>query len=225
MRKVLEIKGLKFKWPGARDNIVDIEDLSVNQGELLFLKGPSGSGKSTLLNLIAGVLTPNSGEISMLGTDFSKLSLSEKDRFRGNHMGFIFQMFNLIPYLSAIENVELPCRFSKIKSSKALSQSKSLKIEAERLLSELKLDTNLLKDKNVTQLSIGQQQRVAVARALMGQPEIILADEPTSALDADTRDSFLALLFKECQKFGITLIFVSHDQSLGKMFNREISLL
>ncbi|HMQ09683.1 MAG TPA: ABC transporter ATP-binding protein [Oligoflexia bacterium] len=224
MDNLLHIRDLKFSWLNNKKPLLDIEDFAVQAGDRIFLHGPSGSGKSTLLNLIAGVLVPQQGKIEILKTNLSELSSGQRDQFRGDHMGFIFQMFNLLPYFSAIENVTLPSEFSKKKSKKVLSNTKSLKDEAYRLLLELKLDAKTLENKKVTQLSVGQQQRVATARALMGRPELIIADEPTSALDRNIRDDFLKLLFNECDKFGTTLIFVSHDQDLGKMFDRVVSL-
>ena len=224
METLLCMEGLKFSWPGAKGPLLDIDYFEVKLGERVFLQGPSGSGKSTLLNLIGGVLIPGQGQIEILKTKLTDLSSEARDQFRGDHMGFIFQMFNLLPYFSAIENVILPCEFSKYKSKRVLEQGNSLSHEAHRLLSELKLNVDALANKNVTQLSVGQQQRVATARALMGRPELIIADEPTSALDANMRDSFLKLLFDECEKFGITLIFVSHDQELGRKFDRIVSL-
>ncbi|MCZ0932595.1 MAG: ABC transporter ATP-binding protein [Oligoflexia bacterium] len=224
METLLRISNLKFGWPGSETPLLDIDSFEVKLKERVFLQGPSGSGKSTLLNLIGGVLIPQEGRIECLKVDLAKLDSEARDRFRGNHMGFIFQMFNLLPYFSAIENVTLPCKFSKKKSERVLGQNSSLEDEANRLLFELKISPKVLKGKTVTQLSVGQQQRVATARALMGRPELIIADEPTSALDANIRNSFLKLLFEECKKFGTTLIFVSHDQSLGEKFDRVVSL-
>lgn len=224
MASIVKIENLNFRWPGTSSNILEINEFEVEKGEKIFLHGPSGSGKSTLLNILGGVLEPQSGSIEILDTKLSSLSSEQKDQFRGDHMGFIFQMFNLLPYYSAIENVCLPIQFSKYKAVKVKSHDNSVEEEARRLLSELKLDAEILAGKNVTQLSVGQQQRVATARALMGCPEIIIADEPTSALDSNIRDSFLKLLFEECEKFGITLIFVSHDHKLGEKFDRVVSL-
>lgn len=224
MTPLLNIENLVFSWPSSNKPLLEIDSFVVNQGERVFLQGPSGSGKSTLLNLIGGVLSPQSGSIEVLGKDLTAMSPLTRDKFRGDHMGFIFQMFNLLPYFSAIENVTLPCEFSKRKLSNVQSNAESLNAEASRLLSELKLDPELLKQKNVTQLSVGQQQRVATARALMGRPELIIADEPTSALDSNIRDSFIKLLFDECQQADTTLIFVSHDNVLGEQFDRVVSL-
>ena len=224
MSSILKINNLTFSWPGSDKPLLEIESFDVKKGERVFLQGPSGSGKSTLLNLFGGVLEPQQGSIEILNTELTKMSAVSRDQFRGDHMGFIFQMFNLLPYLSAVENVILPCEFSKYKQDRVLEQSSSLVEEAKRLLLELKLDPDVLTDKKVTQLSVGQQQRVATARALMGRPEIIIADEPTSALDSNIRNSFIKLLFNECEKYGTTLVFVSHDEFLGKQFDRIVSL-
>ena len=224
MACVLKIEDLKFSWPGASGPLLNIERLEVQSGERIFLHGPSGSGKSTLLNLIGGVLSPQEGIIQCLGSDLTAMSSAQKDQFRGDHMGFIFQIFNLLPYFSALENVKLPCEFSRQKQKNIKNSSISIEQEAQRLLQSLKLDCETLQRKKVTELSIGQQQRVAAARALIGKPELIIADEPTSALDADMRDHFLQLLFNECKKSGSALIFVSHDRELGQKFDRVISL-
>jgi len=211
---------LLFAWPGKAP-VIDIEGFSVARGERVFLRGPSGSGKSTLLGLLGGVLTPARGEVSLLGTEISALSASARDRFRGEHLGFIFQMFNLIPYLSVLENVLLPADFSPARAARV---GGNLHAEGRRLLAALGLGASDLLGRPVTELSIGQQQRVAAARALLGKPEIIVADEPTSSLDHDAREDFLQLLMSECRTQGSTLLFVSHDTSLGHLFDRVVSL-
>jgi putative ABC transport system ATP-binding protein len=224
MTEAIHIQDLQFSWDRTSSPLLDIGEFSVRKSETLFLCGPSGSGKSTFLNLVGGVLSPNKGSIRVLDHEYGTMNHGKRDRFRGDHMGFIFQMFNLIPYLPVIENVVLPCRFSGMKTSRALQNSPSLEQEAERLLAHLNLDVANIRNRPVTELSVGQQQRVATARALMGKPEIIIADEPTSALDTDTRDAFLRLLFEECQAQGATLVFVSHDAGLGERFDRTIQL-
>ncbi len=221
----IELRDMQFAWPG-KPPLLSIAALSVEAGERVFLRGPSGSGKSTLLGLLGGVLTPNSGSVRVLGTELTTLSASARDRFRGEHIGFIFQMFNLIPYLSVRENVLLPTRFAPARS-KRLHAARTIDMghEAARLLEAIGLGDRDLIDRPVTQLSIGQQQRVAAARALLGRPEIIIADEPTSSLDFDTRENFLRLLMSECRAQGSALVFVSHDTSLGPLFDRNVSLL
>lgn len=188
------------------------------------MRGPSGSGKSTLLGLIAGVLTPDEGEVRVLGETLSGMSGARRDAIRAAHIGVIFQLFNLLPYLSLIENVALPCRFSSMRRERALAASGSIEDEARRLLARLGLDGSDILKKPVRELSVGQQQRVAAARALIGGPELIIADEPTSALDDNMRDRFIALLAEEAEARGSTLLFVSHDAALAKRFTRQIDL-
>lgn len=224
MSAVLQMEDISFSWPGAEKPLLTIGNFSVNAGEKVFLEGPSGSGKSTLLNLVGGTIEPQKGKITLLGKDFNGMSMSARDKFRGDHLGFIFQMFNLLPYLSAVDNVTLPAMFSNLKIQRATEDSADIEAEARRLLSALRLPDDEVSAKNVTQLSVGQQQRVATARALLGRPELIIADEPTSALDTDMRDAFIKLLFEECERTGASLLFVSHDRYLGSHFDRIVSL-
>ncbi len=201
-----------------------LDTLTIEAGERVFIEGPSGSGKSTLLSLLAGVVVPQKGQMRVLGEQLERLGSAQRDHFRAHHVGYIFQMFNLIPYLSVVENVLLPCRFSKRRRERALQRSASLAEEALHLLEHLDMaDTELLA-RPVTSLSVGQQQRVAAARALMGSPELLIADEPTSSLDADRREAFVKLLFEECRQADSTLVFVSHDASLEALFDRTIRL-
>ncbi len=221
---LVEISNLRFRWPGRASDVLSVDELTVHKGERLFIKGNSGSGKTTLLNMIAGVLTPQSGSVTVLGETLGGLPSSKRDDFRAQHIGVVFQIFNLIPYVSLVDNVTLPCHFSTVRRSRVLNRSKTLDDEARRLLSHLGLDVESLSDQPVSRLSVGQQQRVAVARALMGRPELVIADEPTSALDADSRSAFLELLFREVDDNDASLIFVSHDASLEKHFHRSIHL-
>ena len=200
--------------------VIDIEALRIAHGERVFLRGPSGSGKSTLLSLLAGVVTPREGTVQVLGRNLGALSGAERDRFRADHIGFIFQMFNLIPYLSVVENVALPCGFSR--ATQARAGGRDVDAEAVRLLEHLDMGGADLLRRQVTDLSVGQQQRVAAARALIGAPELVIADEPTSALDADRRKAFIDLLFRECERERSALIFVSHDASLAPLFDRTL---
>jgi len=219
-RKAVSIEALRFGWGGAP--VLDIPELSIGAGERVFVEGPSGCGKSTLLGLIAGVLVPNAGRVAVLGEYLDGLSARQRDRFRADHIGFVFQLFNLVPYLSVTENVTLPCRFSKLRRARALMASETVGLEAQRLLNGLGLDVAAFRDRPAVSLSIGQQQRVAAARALMGAPEVIIADEPTSALDQRSRHQFLELLFKECERRKTTLILVSHESQLALQFERHI---
>ena len=218
----IEISGLEYSWNAREKPILKIDDLKIAPKEKVFVRGPSGSGKTTLLGLLGGVLTPQSGEIKVEGTVINHLNGAQRDRFRADHIGFIFQMFNLLPYLNVMENVTLALRFSQRKRNKVSSHGASA--EARRLLDALGLKDPSLHHKVVSSLSVGQQQRVAVARALIGSPEVVIADEPTSALDADTRSVFLELLFHECEKAGSKLIYVSHDKEVGEHFDRCIRI-
>jgi len=221
---LLKVENLRFRWLSSQRDVMDIPELSIQKGERVFIKGESGAGKTTLLSLLGGINLPDSGLINILGTDISQLKQSRRDQFRADHIGFVFQLFNLIPYLSVIENITLACEFSSRRKAKALSKSKTLEDEAYRLLSHLQLQDRRLLTKPVSELSVGQQQRVAAARALIGSPELIIADEPTSALDADTREHFLNLLLSECEYSGSTVLFVSHDRGLEHAFDRSILL-
>jgi putative ABC transport system ATP-binding protein len=220
---IVRIGGLRFTWPAQDAPCLEIPELDVYAGERIFIHGPSGSGKSTLLALLGGVLVPQHGSIQVLGTALNALKASQRDRFRCDHVGFVFQLFNLVPYLSVLDNVMLPCRFSARRRERCITGGGSVRAEALRLISHLDLDASLLA-RNVTDLSVGQQQRVAAARALLGRPEIVVADEPTSALDADRQQAFLQLLMQECEAAGATLLFVSHDRRLASQFTREVDL-
>jgi putative ABC transport system ATP-binding protein len=220
---LIQLSNLGFAWPGQPE-LLDIDSFTLQRGESLFLKGPSGSGKTTLLGLLGGVQKPNRGSIQLLDQDLSTLSASARDRFRVDHTGYIFQQFNLLPFLSVRENVELPCHFSKLRASRAVQRHGSVDNAAAVLLAHLGLDETSLLERRAGDLSIGQPQRVAAARALIGQPELVIADEPTSALDADAREVFLELLFAECRAADSSLLFVSHDQSLARLFDRSLSL-
>lgn len=215
----VELRDVRFAYPGERD-VLDLSGLTIGRGERCFLHGPSGSGKTTLLGLLAGVLVPRTGSVQVLGTTLSGLPSGARDRFRAEHLGYVFQMFNLIPYLSVRENITLPCRLSPAR--RARLKGVDADAEAEHLAARLEIAELL--DKPVTALSVGQQQRVGVARALIGAPELVVCDEPTSALDSDRRDRFLELLFARCEEAGSALVFVSHDLSLAERFQRTVEL-
>ncbi|PSW15167.1 methionine ABC transporter ATP-binding protein [Photobacterium sanctipauli] len=218
--KTIELSRLTFRWPNQQRDLLNIPSLIIKKGEKVFLKGPSGSGKSSLLSLLAGISQPTTGYITLLQQPFSQLKSRQRDQFRADNIGYIFQMFNLLPYLSVIDNVLLPCRFSKQRRQQL---GKEMHVEAHRLLSQLQLPEECL-TRPITELSIGQQQRVAAARALIGSPQLLIADEPTSALDHDNREAFIQLLMEECERADITLLFVSHDETLESLFDRSISL-
>lgn len=221
---MIEIADLRFRWQPAGPDIVDIEAFSLEAGQTCLLQGPSGSGKTSLLNLVGGITLPQSGQIRVVDRDVTAMRAATRDRFRADHIGFIFQLFNLLPYLDLIDNVTLPCRFSAERRRRAIATSKSPETEAARLLDHMGLDIERHGNKPVVQMSVGQQQRVAAARALIGAPELIIADEPTSAVDTETRDSLLALIFGEVKAKGSTLLFVSHDPGLEDRFDRTIDL-
>jgi putative ABC transport system ATP-binding protein len=219
---VVELSGVRFAWSAGASPVIDIGALRVERGERVFLRGPSGSGKSTLLSLLGGVAVAQTGAVRVLGEDLGTLGATARDRVRADHIGFIFQMFNLIPYLSVVENVVLPCGFSQRRRAAAARAGGSVEAEAVRLLRQLDMGGVDLLRRPVTALSVGQQQRVAAARALIGAPALVIADEPTSSLDADRRAAFLDLLFRECAREQATLIFVSHDAGLAPLFDRGI---
>jgi len=217
---IIELNNLAYSWPGSSQACLEIEQFLLKRGEKLFISGASGSGKSTLLGLLAGILTPSAGSLSILQTPFGDLTSSARDKFRADHIGYIFQQFNLIPYLSVIENVLLPCHFSKQRHAQIKPDPYT---QASNLLQQLRLPKSCL-NKPVTQLSIGQQQRVAAARALIGNPELVIADEPTSALDSQSRNAFIQLLMEQCERTGASLLFVSHDEQLQSHFDRHLAL-
>lgn len=220
---LLSLENLVFRWPGQDRACLDIAAFQVAADEQVFIHGESGSGKSTLLNLIAGVLVPQRGRIVAMGQELSGLSAAARDRFRVDHVGLVFQQFNLIPYLSVLDNVLLPCRFSKRRQERAGDGKGDAKQAAATLLRHLDLEKALWR-RPATRLSVGQQQRVAAARALIGRPEIVIADEPTSALDAARQAAFLELLRRECAAAHAALLFVSHDQRLAAGFQRQVHM-
>lgn len=219
---VLHLSDVKFGWETG-STLISVDDLQISQGESLFLKGPSGSGKSTLLGLIGGVVSPRSGAIKVAGNDMASMSSTRRDKVRADHLGIIFQQFNLLPYLSVLKNITLPCRFSEQRRRTSAEAHTSPDKEAVALISALGLPLDTL-NQPVANLSVGQQQRVAVARALIGGPKLIIADEPTSALDQENRDRFIELLNQQRTKFGSSLLFVSHDSALAKHFDRSVEL-
>lgn len=213
----IRINRLVFSYPGKNAAVVlDIPSWHIQQGERLFLQGPSGSGKSTLLNLLAGILTTAQGSIEILGQNLGALTAHKRDRFRARHIGIVFQQFNLIPYLNVLDNIRLAAYFGN-------KENTDIEQKIMQLFTALGLDRSLL-CKQTSALSVGQQQRVAIARAFINSPEILIADEPTSALDSDARDAFMQLLTGICQSQGSTLIFVSHDTSLTRHFQRIVNL-
>ncbi|MDD9990431.1 MAG: ABC transporter ATP-binding protein [Rhodospirillales bacterium] len=219
---ILRFSDVAFSWRESDAFRLEIESFAVRRCESLLVMGPSGSGKSTLLSLACGIVSPQQGEIEVAGTTITGLRGAALDRFRAEHFGIIFQMFNLLPYGSVVDNVLLPLRFARARRSRAARDGEPAG-EAQRLLVRLGLDPALHR-RSAPTLSVGQQQRVAVARALIGNPAIVIADEPTSALDRDHRHAFLDLLFEEAARAGATLVMVSHDATMAPRFERTVEL-
>lgn len=220
---IVRIGDVRFAWPGSEAFSLEVQSFVLPARERILLIGPSGSGKSTFLSLLCGILAPQAGRIEVLGQDLAGMSAAARDAFRAEHFGIVFQMFNLLPYGSVIDNVLLPLSFAPGRRRRATART-TAEEEARRLLARLGLGAAVLGRRSAANLSVGQQQRVAAARALIGRPEIVVADEPTSALDRDRQDGFLDLLFAEVEAAGATLIMVSHDQSLAPRFDCVLHL-
>ena len=215
----LRLDQLRYAWPGRDPFTLEIPEFAIKQGERVLLLGESGSGKSTLLSLICGTITPQSGRVSVAGTDIAALSPAKRDSFRAEQIGLIFQQFNLLPYASVRDNILLPLRFAPKRRARVPSPVQA----AEALCLNLGLPQQAIEAQAGT-LSVGQQQRVAAARALIGAPPLIIADEPTSALDAATQTTFLDLLFAQSRAAGSTLLMVSHDARLSKHSDRAVQI-
>ena len=223
MSNVLAMKDVAFGWPGKASFGIDIADFTLAAREKLLLIGPSGAGKSTLLALVAGIVAPQRGSIRVLGTELTSLGSAARDRFRAEHIGVIFQMFNLLPYGSVIDNVLLPLSFAPGRRARIGAPGAAV-AEATRLLARLGLEESHIIGRSAANLSVGQQQRVAAARALIGRPDLVIADEPTSALDRNRQTAFLDLLFGEIDAAGAALMMVSHDETLAQRFDRVVRL-
>jgi putative ABC transport system ATP-binding protein len=219
---VIDIEPMRFAWTRGGPDTLVLGRLHLAQGQTVFLHGPSGCGKSSLLGLLAGVLLPQHGRVSLLGQDWATLPSGRRDAFRADHVGVIFQQFNLLPYLSVLDNVTLPCRFSQRRHERCLPAG-GPEVSAQNWLKRMGLPDELW-TRRADALSVGQQQRVAAARALMGQPELILADEPTSALDAALRQDFMDVLMQAAHDAGSTLVCVSHDPQQAARFDLQWSL-
>lgn len=212
-------RDLTYRWPGA-DLAITYPDITLARGQHLFLQGPSGSGKSTLLSMLCGLASAQAGRLMVMGEDLRALSAGKRDQFRADYLGVIFQQFNLVPYLNTTANVTLPCRLSRRRRQRVAGSPEQ---EASSLLKALGLEAGDWQ-RPVTALSVGQQQRVAAARALIGAPSVVLADEPTSALDTDNRDRFLELLLGQARAQGTSVVLVSHDPGLANHFDASMSL-
>ena len=212
---MLKTLGLEYHYRDSKKII--FPEIEVERGERLLIRGFSGCGKTTLLSLIAGALKLQNGDINFDGNEYSKMSSLLLDKFRADHVGYIFQTLNLIPFLSVSENIALGIKFSKSRKSKVNDFNQ----EIIRLVSSLGLGKEVLKTP-VNRLSVGQQQRVAVARALLGKPDLILADEPTSALDSGTTQKFLNEVMETFDSTRQAIIMVSHDTSIAPYFDSVI---
>jgi putative ABC transport system ATP-binding protein len=218
---VLRLSDVRFRWPDG-PLLLKVDAFELAAGERVFLHGPSGSGKSTLLGLIAGIHVAESGQVCVLGQDLAGMPAGARDRLRGAELGYVFQQFNLVPYLNVVENVLLPLTFSACRRSR--TEQKGAPVDqVMALLADLGLPAELA-GRLPGALSVGQQQRVAVARALLGEPRLLICDEPTSALDAAARDDFLELLIRSCEGSGAALLFVSHDAALASHFPRHLQI-
>jgi putative ABC transport system ATP-binding protein len=222
MKSIVAIEELRFSWPSGPP-ILEIPQFQLAQGERLLVQGPSGIGKTSLLSLISGIIRPKARSFNVLGEDLLRQSAAARDRLRGTQMGVIFQQFNLLPYLSVLQNVLLPTQLFARREKRCVAQDTSAQAQAMRLLEALGLPAAIW-HRPSHQLSVGQQQRVAAARALIGAPDLILADEPTSALDEDRQQEFMHLLMEQVQLTGAACIFVSHQRALNQFFDRAINL-
>ncbi|KJZ18528.1 ABC transporter ATP-binding protein [Loktanella sp. S4079] len=215
----LSMTDVSYAWPGRGGFAISCPTFEIGHAESVLLLGESGSGKSTLLSLVCGIVAAQSGSVVVDGTDLGAMRAGRRDRFRADRIGVIFQQFNLLPYARVADNILLPLRFAPARKARANDPLN----EAARLCRALGLPDGVLSQPSGS-LSVGQQQRVAVARALIGSPPLIVADEPTSALDAATQDSFLSLLFDQTNRAKSSLLMVSHDERLGERFDRVINL-
>lgn len=212
----ITIKNLRVAYRNGKEEFIalDIPFWHVQRGEQVAISGPSGSGKSTLLHVIAGLLQPNQGAVRVCDQEITNLSEAQRDRFRAQSIGYIFQSFNLLQGYTAIENVLLGMTFSTKKPDRQ---------KAVDLLKEMGLSHSL--NHYPAQMSIGEQQRVAIARALAKSPDIILADEPTGSLDPLHTEEVVDKLQQACKEYGCTLIIVSHEQKVIAGFERQVQFL
>lgn len=216
----LALDGVAFRWAGRAAFGLRVSEFHIAKGERVLLLGESGSGKSTLLSLICGINAPDGGSIRVNGTEMSAMRPAARDRFRAEHIGIVFQQFNLLPYASPLDNILLPLRFAPERRARV----GDARAAALTLTDALGLPREAVTAATADRLSVGQQQRVAVARALIGAPALIVADEPTSALDAASQANFLDLLFAQCAAAGSTLLMVSHDERLSPRFDRSVRM-
>ncbi|MET3697065.1 acetoin utilization transport system ATP-binding protein [Bacillus oleivorans] len=218
---MITIRDLKHEFVIGKKNkkqvipVLNSVNLHIEEGEIVTILGRSGSGKSTLLNLISGYMKPTAGTIHILNQDVTNLSEGEWADFRLQHIGFIFQSFQLIPSMTAFQNVELPLKMKGMEKTKRLAK-------VEETLEKVGLAE--FAGFYPSELSGGQQQRVGIARALVGEPKIILADEPTGSLDVETENEFLTLIHQLNQNEGITFLVITHDREVAKIGHRSVTI-
>ena len=216
------ISGLKLNRQGAE--ILDIPELHIQPGEAICLQGENGSGKSSLLRVLAGLGQDCSGEISVLSANLAVVKHAELERLRADYIGFVFQHYRLVPYLSALDNILLPCHFSQRRRSEAIERTDDVAEDAFRLIRTLNLTDPSRLSKSASAYSAGQQQRFAIARALIGNPRLVLMDEPASAMDQKGRRAVYDLILNECRETGATLVCATHDHLENLGFDRYLNM-
>jgi len=213
---IIDLESLEIVFGSGKDalKVLDIPHWHVEEGERVAIFGPSGSGKSTFLHALAGLLPPSSGRLTVCGHSLEGMSEAERDHFRAQYIGYIYQNFNLLQGFTALENVLVGMTFSPHKGDPE---------EAEHLLSEVGLSHRL--KYHPSQMSSGEQQRVAVARALANRPKLLLADEPTASLHPVNKEDVLRLLLDICERYGCTLVVVTHEREVISLFKKTVTFL
>ena len=214
---LVELRGVSKSFSKGEETIRPLDNINmdIEEGEFISLMGPSGTGKSTLLNLVSGIDRPDSGTITVAGTDVTKLSRTQLADWRASNLGYIFQTHNLIPVLTAYENVELPTLLLKLSSAQR-RQRVALALEAVGLSDRA--------NHYPRQLSGGQEQRVGIARAIVAHPKVVVADEPTGSLDAETSDQIQILLQRLNRELNITMLMVTHDRHVAAIATKQLIL-
>ena len=218
----VDIDSLTLQFAGYE--CLDIPSMTVGQGETVLLFGENGSGKTTLMKVLSGLLQSDFGRLRVLGHELTSMSDRQLSQFRADYIGHVFQELNLIPYLTAVENIVLPCGLSAIRASNAASSGLTPEYEAYQLMAKLKFEDPGRLQLDTDQLSKGLQQRIAIARALMGKPRLVLADEPASAMGNFSRKLVYELLTTWARENGSTLICISHDKEADAFFDRRVNI-